>query len=458
VALAFFTLPYFCKDYQRSIAGAQAVVMAYENGDLTQEYAAQLIFGGVGAKGKLPVGIPEMYSAGAGLFTEQTRLGYRQPEEVGMDAVRLSAIDSIVAEGLAAKAFPGCQVLVAKDNQIIYSKSFGYCDYSGRQPVGETTLYDIASVSKVVGTLPAVMELYDRKDIGLHDQIDAFVPPLVGSNKGGITIEELLLHRSGLAPTLYHYAHIPRALVSDSARKGFSLEVARRYFVNDSYRDTLVQEIRRSKLGVKGKYVYSCLNFILLQKMVENLRKQSLDQIVRSDFYAPLGAHRVTYNPLKRFPASHIAPTENDTTLRRQLLRGYVHDEVAAFQGGVSGNAGLFANANDLAKLLQLYLNLGEYGGERYLSASTLRLFTQSTATARRTLGFDKPDVHNVPLAPPSAYGHTGFTGTCCWLDPDNHILYIFLSNRVHPTRNNNRLSSLNIRPRIHQAIYQAIQ
>ncbi|GAB6394790.1 MAG: Periplasmic beta-glucosidase and related glycosidases [Bacteroidales bacterium] len=465
VVLSFFTLPYFCKNYKKTIDKAKAVIMAYENGSLTQEYAAQLVFGGIAAKGKLPVGIPGLYFAGAGIFTQKTRLGYCKPEEAGVNARRLSMIDSIVTEGLNAKAFPGCQVLVAKDGMIIYDKSFGYYDYDGRQPVTENAIYDLASVTKTVGTLPAVMKLFDNKGFALDSKISAFVPALTNSDKQDLIIKDLLYHQTGVVPSLFHYSRINRELVSDTKKKGFSLEVAKNYFVNDSYQDTLMKEIRLSKLSAAGKYLYSCINFVMLQKMVEHEMKQPLDSILRTEFYDRLGAGKLTYNPLKNFDTLQIVPTEYDASFRRQLLRGYVHDEVAAFQGGVSGNAGLFSNANDLAKILQLYLNLGEYGGERYLSVETMRLFTQSKSlVSRRGLGFDKPEPSNPnlspcgKLAPASVYGHTGYTGTCFWLDPDNRLIYIFLSNRVNPTRKNNKLSSLSIRTRIQDAIYKAMK
>ena len=225
-----------------------------------------------------------------------------------------------------------------------------------------------------------------------------------------------------------------------------------------------MQDIKDSRLGTRGKYVYSCINFIMLKMMAENLMKQPMDQLLHNDFYSRLGAWHTTYNPLRRMDSLQIVPTENDQFVRRQLLRGYVHDEAAAFQGGVSGNAGLFSNANDLAKVLQLFLNQGTYGNEQYLSAETCRLFTQSKSpTSRRGLGFDKPAVGTHKgspcsnLTPPSTYGHTGFTGTCFWVDPDNQLLYIFLCNRVNPSRANNKLSALDIRTRIQDAIYKAI-
>lgn len=496
---AFFTLPYACKEYKRSIGHARAVVLAYEATPLAQEYAAQAIFGGIGAKGKLPVSIPGMYYAGSGIFTPKTRLGYQEPEEVGLNATRLGEIDSIVREGLEAKAYPGCQVLVAKDGMIVYEKAFGYFEYDNRRPVTNQSVYDLASASKAAGTVLAVMKAYDDRRFGLNDKISSFIPELKDSNKKDLTVKELLFHQSGLPPTINFYldaidkdsykgslysgarnaAHPVRldaktyvrddfgfllGLVSDRPKPGFTTEVARDFYLHDSFCDSIMHDIKEARLGRRGRYVYSCVNFILLKMMVENQERVPMDRLLRDDFYRRLGAWRLTYNPLRVMDSLRIVPTEYDGFLRRQLLRGYVHDEAAAFQGGVSGNAGLFSNADDLAKVLQLFLNQGTYGGERYLSAETCRLFTQTKSpTSRRGLGFDKPLTSNPKaspcgmLAPASVYGHTGFTGTCFWVDPDNRLIYIFLSNRVYPNRSNNKLGRLDIRTRIHDVIYKAI-
>lgn len=496
---AFFTLPYFCKNYKSSIEKAKTVVMGYEATPLAQEYAAQVIFGGVAAKGKLPVTIPGLYYAGTGLFTEKTRLGYHEPEEVGANAVRLNVIDNIAEEGIEAKAYPGCQILVAKDGMVIYNKSFGYFDYNHKQQVDENSVYDLASASKAAGTLLAVMKAYDEKKFTLNNKISEYIPELKDSNKKDLNIKEMLYHQSGVISTINFYlkaidkdsykgslysreknaTHPVRFdaktfvrndfsylqdLVSEKKKTGFTTEVARNFYVHDSFRDSIMQQIKDSRLGTRGKYVYSCVNFIMLKMMVENQLKQPMDQLLRDNFYSPLGAWHTTYNPLKVMDTLQIVPTENDQFVRRQLLRGYVHDEAAAFQGGVSGNAGLFSNANDLAKVLQLFLYQGKYGNEQYLSAETCRLFTQSKSpTSRRGLGFDKPAVgthKSSPcsnLTPPSVYGHTGFTGTCFWVDPDNQLLYIFLCNRVNPSRANSKLSALDIRTRIQDAIYKAI-
>jgi CubicO group peptidase (beta-lactamase class C family) len=497
---AFFTSPYLCMEYKTQIDKAKAVVMAYEGTPSAQSYAAQVIFGGIAAKGKLSVTIPDLFQAGAGTTTQKTRLGYHQPEEVGMDAACLDSIDWIADEGLEQHAYPGCQVLVAKDGMIIYHKSFGYYDSQEKQRVTDASVYDLASVSKASGTLLAVMKACDDRLLTLDTPLSMYLPALQGTDKGGLTIEELLYHQSGMPSTIGFYLHaidrnsykgnlysrrktavypvryeaqtyvrtdfkfLPE-VVSSKPKDGFTTQVANDFYLHDSFSDMIMKDIHDVKLGTRGKYVYSCVNFILLKMIVENQMRQPMDQLLQTAFFDRLGGGTLTYNPLKKIEASQIVPTENDRFLRHQLLRGYVHDEAAAFQGGVSGNAGMFSNANDLAKVLQLYVNEGTYGGETYLSAATCRLFTESKSpTCRRGLGFDKPELDTLKVspcgqfAPSSVYGHTGYTGTCFWVDPDNKLIYIFLSNRVNPTRVNNKLSSLRIRSRIHDMLYQSMK
>ncbi|MDR1454287.1 MAG: serine hydrolase [Tannerella sp.] len=495
----FFTPPYLCTEYRELLGNARGVVMAYENTRDAQNYAAQAVFGGIPARGKLAVTVPGLFSAGDGIATPKTRLGYHQPEEVGLDAARLDSVDLIVGEGLAQQAYPGCQVLVAKDGMIVYHKSFGYVDAQQTQRVTPASVYDLASLTKATGTLLAVMKACDGKLLALDAPASRYLPALQQSDKSDLSVEELLYHQSGLPPIISFYmdaidphsfsgklfsrtktpTHPVRFeshmyartdfrflpnVVSDIRKEGFTVEVAANFYLTDSFPAMIMNDIREAELKLRGKYTYSCINFILLKMMVEQQMHQPVDRLLDTHFFNRLGAASMTYCPLKKMDVSRIVPTENDRFLRRQLLRGYVHDEAAAFQGGVSGNAGLFSNANDLAKVLQLYLNAGTYGDEPYLSEATCRLFTESKSpTCRRGLGFDKPETDTLKaspcsrLAPPSAYGHNGFTGTCFWVDPDSRLIYIFLSNRIHPSRVNGKLSSLHIRERIQDVLYRAI-
>ena len=497
VITAFFLSPYLLKKYEQVEQFSKALVLAYENTLFAQDYAAQLIYGGIPAKGKLPVAIPH-YALGVGETTEQTRLGYNLPQEVGVSWRKLNEIDKIVQEGIAAQAFPGCQVLVARKGLVIYQKAFGFLEYDSVKAVTLDNLYDVASVTKAMATTPALMMLYDQKKFNLNDRIDHFVPELAESDKGEITFRDLLFHQSGLPAFIPFY----RVAIDPQSYKGslFSSEQTSEYpvmvdnhcfgridyafkqhlcnpqkspqyqcqvsdslFVCKAFRDTIISIISQTALKSK-KYRYSDLNFIVLGEAVAKMSNVPIDLYLEKQLYAPLGAYHTLYNPLSRFTKDNIVPTENDRFLRKQLLQGYVDDESAAFLGGVAGNAGLFSNVNDLAKISQMYLNEGRYGGENYVTKETCRLFTQTKSPhSRRGLGFDKPDLLSPkkspvpPGLPGSVFGHTGFTGTCFWVDPVEELIFIFLSNRVYPTRTNKKLTQLNIRGRIQQTIYDAL-
>jgi beta-glucosidase-like glycosyl hydrolase/CubicO group peptidase (beta-lactamase class C family) len=498
VHLCFFISPYKLPQYT-VISKAKSVVLAYENTPYAQKAAAEIILGGLPAKGKLPVSIAGLFNQGAGLTTQKVRLSYQHPMEVGMSENVLEKIEAIVKEGIDKQAFPGCQVLVAKDGVVVYNKSFGFFDYAGTHPVQNTDIYDLASVTKATATLPAIMELYDTGKLKLQDPLSKYIPELRNTDKAAITVQDALFHQSGLPPFLPFYMglidtesytgslysakrdftyRIPydknmymRAdfkffpdKVSQTPQKGIQKQVAEHFYIADDFNQTVLQQIAESKLRNNKTYLYSDLNFMLLKEAVENISGRSLDAFVEKTLFAGLGASTTTFLPLKKFNKHTIAPTEHDEFLRNQILIGYTHDEAAAVMGNVSGNAGLFSNANDLAKLLQLFLNDGEYGGERYFSQATTRTFTQTKSpNSRRGLGFDKPDKTKETgstgeKAPASTYGHTGYTGTCFWVDPDNQLIYIFLSNRVYPSRTHTQLMGLNIRPRIQDVIYEALK
>lgn len=498
--LAFFVTPYSMSKFASSVKKTDAVVMAYEDTRLAQDYAAQGIFGGNAIEGRLPVSIGNLFKKGEGISTNKTRLAYSIPEEIGVKSEKLARIDSIVKEGLDAHAYPGCQVLVAKDGVVIYNKGFGFYEYNNVDSVSETSIYDLASMTKASATIPAIMKLYDDKQISLQTPISKYVRQLKNTDKEDITIRQALFHETGLTSFIQYYlpaidrnsysgrlisykaddsypALIDNGawartdfkykpnLISKTSKPGFAKQIAEGLYINDAYGDTIVQRIVDSKLRAKKSYLYSCLNFMLLKEAVEGVAKTDLNTFLQDNFYKKLGASTTTYNPLTKFDKEDIVPTEQDDFLRKQLLQGYVHDEGAAFMGGISGNAGLFSDANDLAKLFQMWLNKGIYGDEEYLSKKTVDLFTLTKSpNSRRGLGFDKPDMFSSkasptsPSSPASVYGHTGFTGTCFWVDPDNNLIYIFLSNRVNPSRTSKELMKLNIRPRIQEVIYNAIK
>lgn len=496
--LLFFTSPYFINNFGKSIENSQSVVLAHTNEVYAQISAAQAVFGGISMNGIMPVAIGE-YEVNKGLTTPKTRLSYHLPEEVGIASERFNSIEKIALEGIRQKAYPGCQILIAKDGVIIYNNSYGSFEYGVSSKVTDETVYDLASVTKATATLPAIMKLYDNKKLKLQDPFQKFIPETHRSNKANITIRKALLHESGIVPYIPYYTfaidensysgtllsrkrsythNLPFSgmwgrsnykfknnLISSVNTPTFSLPVSDKLFASEEMQKTLLKEVVNSNLRRNKSYAYSCLNFMLLKEVVEKLSKQDLNEYTQANFFRKLGATTTTFQPLKYMSIHNIAPTENDRFFRKQMLRGYVHDEGAALFGGISGNAGLFSTANDLAKVYQMYLNGGSYGGEQLISEETMRLFTTTkSSVSRRGLGFDKPDLRNnnasptSPQTPVAVYGHTGYTGTSFWVDPDNQLIFIFLSNRVHPSRSPNRLHTLNTRKRIQDEIYNALK
>ncbi|WNJ16026.1 serine hydrolase [Pontibacter sp. G13] len=520
------------------LAPFQSIVQAYQDGDLYQEMASQVIYGGLASRGKIPLEIGQDFAFLQGEVRGQTRLGYGSPELQGLSSEVLAQIDVIAEDAIAQRAMPGCQVLVAKSGQVIYHKAFGHQTYAKRVPINLNHIYDIASVTKVAATTVATMSdvsagkidlnaplgnffsgRYVRSDsLTLRDTIkmaksdlmpsvvsDTVAQPMVQKVSNvpdqeikvdtltysadtvllvttthyparryaarifDIPLKDLLTHRSGLPPGLPIISFLRQRTRSRGAdipyfakrpSSEYSIEVANEFFLSRQKQDMLWQKTKLIRPGRKI-YEYSDANMVLLQRALDSLHQEPLDKFLDRTLYAPLGMHRTMFNPLDRFEKSEIVPTERDVSWRRQLLQGHVHDPTAALQGGVSGNAGLFSNANGLAHLFQMLLNGGTYGGTRYMSTSTVRQFTRRASEGHRGLGFDKPTRSGNYIIGKSAslnsYGHTGFTGTCVWVDPDHDLVYIFLSNRVHPKPTNWRISSLKVRESIHEVVYEAI-
>lgn len=479
----------------------KASVLAYENTTVAEDYLVQTIFGGNAATGVLPVNVETgkgKLKAGTGVHYKATRLGYTIPAEVGFNANLTAKIDSICRYGVDQRAFPGCQVLVARHGKVVFNRAYGETDFGSEIPVTVNTLFGLASVSKATGTLSGVMKLYDEGKFQLDDKASDFIAGLKGGDKENITFRDLLYHETGMPPSLNmwemmfdratytaplitstpnsantikimdgaygnKFAKLRTDILSTTKTDKFDTPIAEGIWGCRATHDSIMARIYTQPLGAK-RYLYSCLNFCLLANAVENISKLPLNYYVNNNIFAPLGAYHTMYRPLSKFPASQIAYTENDTYLRRQHIHGYVHDELAAFSGGVQGNAGLFSTANDLAKLLQLWLNGGTYGGQRIYKSSTVETFTtQKSPNSHRGLGFDKPVVGNpnasstCPEATPETYGHTGFTGTCFWVDPKNDMIYIFLSNRVSPTRSNPNFGRVSARSHIQSLLYRAI-
>ncbi len=498
--------PYEVKNYGFAITHkhVKAVLLTYQNNTLAEDYAAQTVFGGNAAGGVLPIslafeGRKTRYEAGDGIQYDAIRLGYSIPAEVGMDNRLVAQIDSVCRLGVQQHAFPGCQVIVARHGKVVYKGSFGTINYGSSVKVNDNTLFGLASVSKATGTISGVMKAFDDGKFRLDDRASEYIPGLRDGDKQDITFRDLLYHETGMPASLNMWymmmdpdtysgelitgaqdathtikvmdgawghkdARLRTDILSKVKTDKFNIAIADGLWGGRVTYDSIMNRIYHAKLG-KKKYLYSCCNFSLLADAVQRMTHSPLNYYVNNYIFAPLGAYHTLYRPLSKFGRDEIVYTEKDTYLRRQHIHGYVHDELAAFSGGVQGNAGLFSNANDLAKLFQMWLNGGTYGGVRLLKASTVETFTtQKSPNSHRGLGFDKPVVGNpaasntCPEATPETYGHTGFTGTCFWVDPKNDMFYIFLSNRVCPTRSNPNFGRISARSHIQSLIYKAIK
>jgi CubicO group peptidase (beta-lactamase class C family) len=456
--------------------------------------AAQLLFGGIGASGKLREPLNQQFRAGTGLFTQgDLRLRYSPPEVVGMNRQMLEdSICAIVTEGIAKGAYPGAQVVVAKDGHVVYQEDFGYYTYDSLQQVTTNDIYDYASLTKITGALPALMKLHGEGKFDLDAPMEGYFPKFRHSNKNELTFRAMLAHNARLRPwipywrgTLRGNAKYPwrnrwddtrlndfrfrcRTFKEDSSRR-FPIKVTDNLWLHRKFKERRIyKSIKKSPLLEEPGYVYSGLLFYLLPEIVSDITGEDFESYLKKQFYHRLGAYTITYNPMRYFPKERIVPTERDTFFRMKLLQGTVHDEGAAMMGGVSGNAGLFSTANDLAKLMQLYLNYGSFGGRQLIAEESVKEFTRyqyPQDSVRRGLGFDKPlleykkeDSYVAKSASPASFGHSGYTGTFTWADPANGLLLVFFSNRVYPTRDNRLLYELNIRPRLHQVCYDAIR
>lgn len=468
--LNLFTIPYSISLF-KNIDKAAALLVAYQDNDMAYDAAVQAIFGGAAASGRLPVSVRELFPLHAGETTKTVgRLGYNAYEKEGFVAGDFKAVDSIVQIGLDKNAYPGCQVLIARHGNVIYRKAFGYSDYLHHQAVTNDDLYDLASVTKVAATTLAVMKLYDQGLVHLDEPLSKTLKYLGNSNKKKITVREVMTHQAGLVPWIPFYLKTLKngnpdtTLYKPVASDQFPYRVAEGMYLRKDYRDNIFDSIINSPVSGKKEYKYSDLGFILMQQFVEKVTGQSLDQYVNEQFYKPLGLSTLTFHPRDKFPLSRIMPTENDTLFRHQLVQGDVHDQAAALLGGVAGHAGLFGTSNDMAVIMQMLLQHGYYGGRQYLKPGTVALFTKRQFKGnRRGLGFDKPQL--IPSEPGPAceeasansYGHTGFTGTYIWADPDNELLIVFLSNRVNPDAESNKLVQLGTRTQIQKILYQAL-
>lgn len=453
---------------------APVLLEAFTEDPIAQESAAQALFGAIDIRGKLPVTASPSARYGQGItkIFPQKRLGYTLPEAVGMSSDSLALMDALVRQMIETGAAPGCQILVAKDGKIVWHRAYGHLTYERAAPVTLENLYDLASVTKVAATTISTMKLFDNQKFVLDSAMSRYVPELRSTNKRDLTLREILVHQAGLQAWIPFYQqtltadkNLSPALYRSTAERGFEVPVGRQVWMKNEWRDTLWQQVFDSPLREDKKYKYSDLGLILTARAIRNVSGQPVDEFAAQNFYRPMGLATTTYRPWERGWTDRCVPTEEDGYFRRQRLQGYVHDMGAAMLGGVSGHAGLFSNANDLAKIFQMLLNGGSYAGRQYLRPETVQLFTtRHTGSTRRGIGFDMKELNpkesqNLsPLAGLGTFGHTGFTGIGAWADPDKNLIFLFLSNRTYPTMENGKLMSGDYRPRLQGMVYRSLR
>jgi beta-N-acetylhexosaminidase len=455
---------------------SQWLVCGYEDNEMAQMVVPQILFGAIPARGKLPVSASAGLRSGQGVETVAlNRLKFGIPESVGMDSHILDQIDNIAREAIAYAATPGCQVLVAKDGTVVFEKAYGHFTYDKARTVTPASIYDIASVSKVAATLQAIMFLKDRGKLNLNERLVSYLPEVKGTNKQNLVLRDILAHQAGLQAGLpfwqrsTHNSRDRQTYYASTQSPAYPNLVAEGLYSTKNMEEVMWKWLLDSPLLAKKKgaqhhdFKYSDLGFYILKRVAERLLNQELNAFLDQNFYSPLGLSTLGYQPLSRFSKDQLVPTENDTHFRKTLIWGTVHDQGAAMMGGVAGHAGLFSNALDLAILMQMNLQQGQYGGHRFFNTDVVSQFaTRPYENNRRGLGWDMTDPGGLgatsPLASLGTFGHTGFTGTCAWVDPETRLVYVFLSNRVNPDETNTKLTTYNIRTRIHDVIYKSLQ
>lgn len=438
-------------------------VWSAQNNEEAAMIAPQVIFGGIAAEHQLTKNYSAKYIKGMGYTTKVTRLKYTVPEDAGVNSDDLSEIATIANEGIDKKASPGMVILVAKDGKVIYNQAFGYHTYDKAMPDKVTDIFDLASVTKVTATTPSVMRLVEQQKLKLDTNVGYYIAKARNTPMNGTLVRDVMLHQAGFIPYIPFHNFVKEGDYSRDSSANYPTKVADNYYIKKGFfNDFMWPKMLNSPIKTKGSYVYSDISMYVMQDIVEHLSEMPEDQYVQKNFYIPLGMQTAGYLPRNRFAKDKIVPTEDDKAFRKTLLEGYVHDQGAALKGGVAGHAGLFGSANDLAIYNQMLLNKGTYGGEQFFTPQTVEMFTsRQSNVSRRGLGFDRwdPDTtkkYPSELASPQTFGHTGYTGIGVWTDPSRNMIYIILTNRVHPTVSE-MLGRLNIRPRIQDVINKAI-
>ncbi len=473
VVLIVYGIPYSLKDFQ----DIGHLVCAYEDDPFSRSVVPQLLFGALPFRGRLPVSISQDIPSGHGISTQSLgRLGFSTPEAEGFSEDYLTMIDSIVHESIRDKAVPGCQVLIARNGRVVFNRNYGYQTYEGLIPIEENSLYDLASVTKVAGTIQALMMLYEKGLVDLDKKASYYIPDLKKTNKKDIILRDLLTHQAGLLPYFPFWLHTLKRFNPDNnyyakARSNdYSIEVNTDLYTRPALRDTLWQWMLNTELIKKEEsrkpytYKYSDMGFYIIERLIDDITGCGLDEFLQQYLYEPLGLTYLTYLPQKKFTTDWIVPSGFDRIFRNGKIQGHVNDEIAAIYGGVAGHAGLFSNAYELSKILQMNLQGGYYGGVRYFQPGTIKEFTsRQYKKNRRGIGWDKPQIIGDEYNPASfyasgeSYGHSGFTGTFVWVDPKYDLLYVFLSNRTYPDVENRKLIDQDTRKRIQTVIYSSI-
>ncbi|MFT4662063.1 MAG: beta-N-acetylhexosaminidase [Patiriisocius sp.] len=472
--VVYFGNPYGLKkmNYARSLNG---LIVTYEDNETTAKKAAELLYGYSKATGKLPVSVGAIFVEGEGLSVNTNRPYQVLPEEIGIQSSWLQDIDSVIQDGLDENAYPGCVVMIAKKGKIFYNKAFGYHTYDEKQPVRKDDIYDLASITKIVSTTTTVMKLQQEGLIDIDKTLGDYLPMISDtSDYKDMVIKDVLTHQAGLVAWIPFYlstleAGAPStAYYSKKKQDEFQVRVSQNLYLDKHQSDTILDRILATKLREKRDYKYSDLGYYLIKEIIERVTDEKLDAYVADNFYTPMGLSTIGYHPRKRFSLDRVVPTEYDMYFRKQKVHGDVHDPGAAMQGGVGGHAGIFADGRDLLSMMQMYLDYGEFDNEQYIDSNQIARFTDcqfctgESDENRRGIGFDKPNRHNGPgptcdCVSFTSFGHSGFTGTLAWVDPEKEITYIFLSNRIYPSADNRKLIKMNIRTRIMDVLYSAI-